>query len=157
METAYRPKTMAEIVADAHASDASPLLLTLLARAAEIDADITSPTGDDSNDRPPTGEDYNLLADAITDEASAEIVRLRDAARVGRLTCPDGQPLFSAAHPIPTDERANTLVRAVARAMYAHPSADSIEVDDNAMVIDIPEAGHHWVAAWVLVRAEDLV
>jgi hypothetical protein len=44
----------------------------LLVRMREIDNDITANDGrDDSDDKPPTGDDYNLLWDAILDEIKA--------------------------------------------------------------------------------------
>lgn len=50
------------------------LAFMLRRRMIEIDSDISKSMyngGDDSNDRPPTGDDYNLLWDAILDEIRA--------------------------------------------------------------------------------------
>ncbi len=50
------------------------LALSIMRRMREIDSDITKSGyngGDDSKDRPPEGDDYNLLWDAILDEVRA--------------------------------------------------------------------------------------
>lgn len=50
------------------------LSMALLTRAAEIDSDITKSAyygRSDNDDRIPTGDDYNLLFDAIMDEITA--------------------------------------------------------------------------------------
>lgn len=45
-----------------------------------------------------------------------------------------------------------------ARANYADPSNDDIEVDDNAQISESGEGGDAgvWVQAWVWVRYEDV-
>ena len=52
-------------------------LQTIIMRMVQIDRDITASAyngGDDSKDRPPTGDDYNLLWDAILDEINSLVV-----------------------------------------------------------------------------------
>jgi hypothetical protein len=63
---------LAEINKDAGKKMAS-LAENVSARMREIDADISCSLygGDESRDRPPEGNDYNLLWDAILDEFRA--------------------------------------------------------------------------------------
>lgn len=46
-------------------------------------------------------------------------------------------------------------IRSTAQAMYADPSDDDIEVDDDAPIHPSDDGGY-WVQAWVFVRLTDL-
>lgn len=74
------PDTLAATIAKV---EASPLpgnitLVRMLRHVAEIDGSITNPSGDDADDRPPTGDDYNLLYDVIMDYVDARFQLQKD-------------------------------------------------------------------------------
>lgn len=59
-----------------HTAATREMLKNILVRMAVIDKEITASAyngGDDTKDRPPTGDDYNLLWDAILDEINAVV------------------------------------------------------------------------------------
>lgn len=68
-------QSLREVVAT-NGSETSDLIRNILTRMEEIDGDISkSLYADvpDTEDRPPNGDDYNLLWDAIIDEITATL------------------------------------------------------------------------------------